>query len=168
MSKGFHVSTAITVIFLVILTLMMGAGCSQVPGLHRLLGGHSLADFSQEEVEAFFVKGKTTQDEVREKFGEPVATSEDKKGARWEYSTTREDGKVFETTQQATIAAATLGSTVGGASVGTTRASIAAMAVAPSVVGGHPSSGAGGTVLKVWFNRAKVVMDYSWSRTSIK
>lgn len=146
-----------------ILTLALASGCSHVPGMNKLLGGHSAGDVSQEEVEAFFVKGKTTQDEVRAKFGNPTSISEGKKGSTWVYSTAAQDMQAAKVATRATTAAS-IGTAMSGSTGGAQYAAAGAQVAAPMLTG--PGASGNQTTLNVTFNRAKVVTDYSWSRTS--
>ena len=76
--------------FAVIPALLVGlaaAGCTTV-------GNESIADVTHESVSAQLVKGKTTQDEVRKYYGDPIKTSfTDSGNESWEYEFTRLQSK---------------------------------------------------------------------------
>jgi outer membrane protein assembly factor BamE (lipoprotein component of BamABCDE complex) len=63
------------------------AGCASV-------GNERIADATHESVSAQLVKGKTTQDEVRRFYGDPIKTSfTDSGNESWEYEFTRLESK---------------------------------------------------------------------------
>lgn len=143
-----------------LLLLVLSAGCAQVSGLTSRLMGNNFANYSQEEIDAFIVKGKTTQDEIRDKFGEPAVVEEDSTGVRWIYSTAGENAKLVSAATSAGAAAHVAGMASGAS--GSTAVAAGAIA-APRIL----TSSSTQTELRVFFNRLKVVVDYKWSKISM-
>lgn len=71
----------------VLLLSLAAAGCASV-------GNERIADSTQQSVSAQLVKGKTTQDDVRRLYGDPIKTSfTDSGNESWEYEFTRLEPK---------------------------------------------------------------------------
>lgn len=51
-------------------------------------GNPSIALHDNEQIDKIIVKGKTTQEEIRSKFGTPTHTTTDRNGSIWTYSST--------------------------------------------------------------------------------
>lgn len=147
---------------------MLCMGCSTMTNLQKLVtGGSGISDYSLAEIETFIVKGKSTQADIRNKFGEPKEVQEGQAGSTWTYSTLGDDMNKRGLVGAATTDALHASHLTGSSDLGLAAMQASTYAASANALTSSPYGGTEIKKLVVTFDRQGIVKDYDWTYSKL-